>query len=216
MRKMNRDELIKRILGCILGNLLISLGVTFAKVADLGIDPFNGMCMSVSAFIGIPYTVYTWIFNLVCFAMEFIWGRKYIHIGTFLNWFMVSFVIDFFLKLQGWLGIPSPVQLLPRFLTLGIGLLVTSLGLAIYQRADLGIAPYDVLPIMYCDYHPKFPYFWARVIVDVLCVGGMLLTRSTLIGIGTLLIALGLGPIIHLFTRLLEKLFPEPQPRTQE
>lgn len=42
---------------------------------------------AVSARIGIPYAVYTPIFNLALFGLELLFGRKYIHIGTFVNCF---------------------------------------------------------------------------------------------------------------------------------
>ena len=164
--------------------------------------------MSVSAFFNIDYRIYTWTFNLLCFTFEIIWGRKYIHIGTFINWFLVSYAVQFFLDTHESLTLPTPQTLPMRVLLLLVALPVISLGLAIYQEADLGIAPYDVIPIMFCERHPKFPYFWARIILDSSAVIGILATGSSLIGIGTLLTALGLGPIINMFSVILEKIFP--------
>ncbi len=197
-------ELALRTVACIIGNIIIGLGVAMAKIADLGIDPFNGMCMSVSAYWDVPYTTFTLCFNLSCFVFEIIWGRKYINIGTFINWFLICYDVSFFLWLFGGL-FPAPESLAARIILLVGALFVMSFGLAVYQMADLGVSPYDVLPIMFCDRVTKFPYFWARIIVDSLCVTGMLLSKSDLIGIGTLLTALGLGPIIHLFTVLLTR-----------
>lgn len=208
MKITDRRILTERILICILGNAIIGLGVAVAKIADLGIDPFNGMTMSVAGFLGIDYMVFTWAFNLLCFAAEILWGRKYINIGTFINWFLVSFAVTIFLNLYAILDLPFPSSMAARIPVLIIAVIVMSLGVALYQFADLGIAPFDVIPIMFCDRHPKFPYFWARIILDSAAVLGIILTGSGLIGVGTLITALGLGPIVHFFMYRLKKRYP--------
>lgn len=206
IRCPDKKTLLLRTLFCILGNAIIGLGVAMSKTADFGIDPFNGMCMSVSAFFDINYMLYTWTFNLCCFVFEILWGRHYIHIGTFINWFLVSYAVTFFLNLSGPVSIPHPETVPGRIVLLVLSLLVISFGLAVYQIADLGIAPYDAIPFMFCERHPNFPYFWARIILDSACVTGILLTHGDLLGVGTLLTALGLGPVVHLFMVLLKKL----------
>ena len=208
MRKFGKKELLIRVIACVIGNLLIALGVALAKIASLGNDPFNGMCMSVSAFFNVPYTVFTWSLHLLFFLAEILWGRKYIHIGTFINWFLISFAVSGILAGYD-LILPRPDGLAVRIVILVFGLVICSLGLAVYQTADLGVAPYDALPIIFCDRFKKFPFFWARMIEDSLCVLGIVFTLNPeehLLGIGTLLFALGLGPIIHLFINLLKKL----------
>lgn len=208
MRKFGKKELWIRVIACIIGNLLIALGVALAKIASLGNDPFNGMCMSVSAFFHLPYTVFTWSLHLLFFLFEILWGRKYIHIGTFINWFLISFAVSGILSGYD-LILPRPDGLSVRIVILVFGLVICSLGLAVYQTADLGVAPYDALPIIFCDRFKKFPFFWARMIEDSLCVLGIVFTLNPeehLLGIGTLLFALGLGPIIHLFMNLLKRL----------
>ncbi len=207
MKYDSKKEWTKHIIACIVGNLLISVGVSLAKIASLGNDPFNGMCMSVSSFFNINYPLFTWGLNLTFFVFELIWGRKYIHIGTFLNWFMISYFVSAILKLYG-LFLPTPESFAIRIPVLVAGVVICSLGIALYQFADLGVSPYDVLPIMFCDTFKKFPYFWARIIEDGVCVIGILLTfnaESKLLGIGTVIFALGMGPIIHLFTNILKK-----------
>lgn len=217
MKKLNIDRktLTLRVLACILGNAIIGLGVAMSKTADFGIDPFNGMCMSVSAFFGINYMIYTWTFNLCCFLFEIIWGRHYINIGTFINWFLVSYAVTFFLNLRDTLTLNVPATVVGRIVLLVASLIVISLGLAIYQLADLGIAPYDAIPFMFCERHKKFPYFWARIILDSLAVSGILLTHGDLLGVGTLLTALGLGPVVHLFMNILRKLFMKNEKEEQ-
>ena len=207
MKEENIIPLPKRIMVCIIGNILVSLGIALAKIAALGSDPFNGMCLSVSAFFNWEYWIFNWICNLIFFACEFIWGRKYINVGTVLNWFMVGYIADFFMKLYSWV-FPEAKALYVRIPLLIFGIIALAFGIALYQQADWGIAPYDALPIIAHDYFPKIPYFWCRMIEDGLCVVGMALTitpKAKFLGAGTVVFAFCMGPVIHLFTKLLTR-----------
>lgn len=201
---IDKKELTVRIIACIIGNIFIGLGVALTKMAALGNDPFNGKCMSVSAFIGVPYTYYTLCFNTVLFIFELIWGRKYINIGTFINWFLLCYVVSFFLPIfENTIGYPESIVI--RLLILIVGLLVCSLGIALYQYADLGVAPYDAIPLMIVDYHPKVKFFAARVVLDCTLVVLIFLTGG-IVNVGTVANAFGLGPIVHFYTWIIRKL----------
>jgi len=205
--KINKKDFFGRMIVCIIGILFISLGVALAKIASLGNDPCNGMWMSVSKFLGISYPVFAWGMNLLMFTVEIIWGRRYINIGTFLNWLLVSFAADYMLKAYDLL-LSRPDNLLIRVPMLAAGIVVCSLGIALYQVADLGVAPYDALSLIASERIKKLPYFWARIIEDSACVGIILLTYKSedhLLGVGTVLFAFCLGPIIFAFTKMLMK-----------
>ena len=194
----------RRVAMCIIGNIILGLGVALTKLTAFGNDPFNGMCMAVSARIGIPYAVYTPIFNLALFGLELLFGRKYIHIGTFVNWFLLCYAVSFFLWIGELFGVTVLSGMALRLAVLVIGLIVISFGLALYQRADLGVAPYDAIPLMVCDRWPRVPFFWARIALVGLCtVVGWL--AGGIVGIGTLLTALALGPVVDFFMRRLDK-----------
>ena len=68
------------------------------------------------------------------------------------------------------------------------------------SKADEGVAPYDSLSLIMTERWPKIPYFWHRMSNDVLCALICYLTGGV-IGIGTLVTAFGLGPVIHFFNR---------------
>lgn len=200
---LTKESLIK-ILLCVFGNLIIGIGVALTKMAAFGNDPFNGSCMAVSAALHIPYTTYTLLFNAALFVLEILFGRKYIGIGTFVNWFLLCYVVDFFLPIWELL-IGTPDSILLRLLILLGGLLITSLGLSIYQSANAGVAPYDAIPLMFTNRFPKVPFFAARIALDALCTL-LILVCGGIVSIGTLCTVFGLGPIVQMFTHLL---FPE-------
>ena len=74
---------------CLLGNFIIGVGVAFIKSAAFGIDPFNGGCMALAGALGVPYTLFTLCLNTVLFIALLLWGRRYMNIGTFINWFLL-------------------------------------------------------------------------------------------------------------------------------
>ena len=71
-----------------------------------------------------------------------------------------------------------------------------------YQLPKQGVAPYDSISLIMTERWPKIPYFWHRMSNDVLCALICYLTGGV-VGIGTLVTAFGLGPVIHFFNRFL-------------
>ena len=49
-------------------------------------------------------------------------------------------------------------------------MLILSFSCALYQTADVGIAPYDALSLLLARKLPV-PYFWCRIFTDGVCVG---------------------------------------------
>ena len=62
----------------------------------------------------------------------------------------------------------------------------------------MGIAPYDALSLIMEERTP-LPYFWCRMITDSVCAVIAFLAGG-IVGLGTLVCALGLGPFINFFT----------------
>ena len=79
-----------------------------------------------------------------------------------------------------------------------VGVLVLSLACALYQTADLGIAPYDALSLTLAG-KTRIRYFWCRILTDSICVVAAF-ALGGIIGAGTLVCALGLGPFIQWFS----------------
>lgn len=57
---------------------------------------------------------------------------------------------------------------------------------------------------MVCDRWPRVPFFWARIALDGLSTVVVWLAGG-IVGIGTLLTALALGPVVDFFMRRLDK-----------
>ncbi len=194
---MNRNRnYIRRVLIMCFAIFIMGLGIALFKVSLMGNDPCSAFTMSLAAKLGMSFSRFLIILNTFYFAVEFLWGRKYIGIGTFVNWVFVGIFTDFFAGTIEAIWI-IPEAFLPRLPIMLAGILILSLAASMYQTSDVGIAPYDSLSIILSDRFP-IPYFWCRIFTDSLCALGAFLLGG-IVGLGTLVCALGLGPFIQYF-----------------
>ena len=188
----------KRVFWCLVGVIIIGLGCALFKQSACGNDAFTALNITISERTGISLGTVTVLINCFYLIFPLIWGRKYINIGTILNGVLLGYIVDFFYKIiSGAFG--APATLAVRLVWLVPAVIVISLGISLYQTADLGVGPYDYLALGLRD-HLHLPYFACRIGTDSLCALIAFLLGG-LIGIGTLLCALCLGPFTQFFDR---------------
>ena len=189
----------RRLIAVFLGNILIGIGVAIFRMTLLGNDPSTAFVLSVAAKAGMVLAPTLWICGAAWFALELLWGRKHIGLGTFVNWFLLGVVADGVTWVLNHL-FTVPEAFLLRFLIMLLTLPVVSLGVSLYQSSELGASPYDSLALILDDRFPQIPYFWCRIAVDgtatllAWLLGGI-------VGLGTLACALCLGPFVHFFNQ---------------
>ena len=178
----------RRIVGMMVGIVIIGLGIALFKQSHLGNDSISALNMRLAELLGISLGVQN--------------GRKYIGLGTFVNGIGMGFIITFFYDpIAAAFG---PAASLPEQLVwVVLAVLVTALGASLYQTADLGIAPYDYLSLGLRDY-THFQYFGCRVFTDAFCALLCWLLGG-LVGLGTLICAFCLGPFIQFFNGLVSE-----------
>ena len=203
------DTKTKRIICCFLGVIIIGLGCALFKHSHCGNDAFTALNIAISDKTGISLGNITVIMNCIYLIFPLIWGRKYLGIGTILNGVLLGYIVDFFYNiLNNVFG--APVSLIARLAWLIPAILIISLGISLYQTADLGVGPYDYLALGLRD-HFHFPYFACRIFTDSMCALAAFLLGG-LVGIGTLICALGLGPFTQFFDGAVsKKLMPETE-----
>lgn len=189
----------KRFLVMLIGNIILGLGVAIFKLSTMGNDPFNGMNMAVSAYIGIPYAVYQVIVNAALFVFQLFAGRRLIGVGTIVNAVLLGFVVTFFYNILT-ASIGAPTTIFFRIVTVFIGVMVCSLGLSLYQKSDAGVAPYDALALIMDRRFKKISYFWCRIMTDACCALICFLFGG-IVGLGTLVSTFGFGPFVQFFDK---------------
>ncbi len=186
----------RRIVGMVVGIVIIGLGIALFKQSHLGNDSISALNMRLAEIFGLSLGVQNILANILFFALEVWVGRQYIGLGTFINGIFMGFIVTFFYDpIAAHFG---PAASFPEQLVwVVLAVIVTALGASLYQTADLGIAPYDSLALELRDYTPV-PYFGCRVFTDALCAFLAWITGG-LVGLGTLICAFCLGPVIQFF-----------------
>ena len=202
-------ELVRRSIGTVLGVLFVGVGVGFYRMALFGMDPFQTLMGGLDAIIPTVSFGTLWLATLVTMLIvPLIFKRSLVGPGTIINLLAVGYVIDvshqFLLN-----NIPNH-SLALRTLWLIIGLIIISMAMAFYFTANMGVSAYDAIALVIAERHPRIPFKYWRIICDWTCLiagvtlfllaGNGISGLNTLIGIGTIIAAFGMGPLITLFS----------------
>lgn len=202
----SKNVFLKKFLVSLTGIVILGFGVAVFKLSNMGCDPFNGMNMAVSENLPITYANYHVIISLVFFAIQIIWARHMIGISTIIDALLSGYITTFFYNV--FLRIYIPNNMISQIILMFFGVAICSLGLAMYLSSYSGASPYDSLPFILNKHFPKVPYVCCRVFVDgmsaVICIlaGGI---GYHYFGVGTLVCALGVGPMVQFYNNIFFK-----------
>lgn len=127
--------------------------------------------------------------------LDFFLDKHYIGIATFVNMFLTGYIVDFSQFVIQHL-IPSPSVMI-RILLLIIAVVVMCFASSLYMTSDLGVSVYDAIPIVISN-RSKRPFRFCRIGCDLICV--IIGTLCGLLpGLGTLITAFFMGPLIEFF-----------------
>lgn len=183
-----RSELRRRLPRLLGGLFLFGFGTALMVVADLGLGPWDVFHQGISVHTSIPIGSVVIITGIAVLVL-WIPLRERIGIGTLLNAVLIGVVMDLTLL---WLG--TPPSTIIRWLYLVGGVLIVGVGSGYYIGAGLGPGPRDGLMTGLAK--RGWPIGLARFGVELVAlIGGWLLGGT--IGAGTVLFALGIGPLVH-------------------
>jgi uncharacterized membrane protein YczE len=189
-----------RLAVCVLGIVLLGLGVALTVRADLGLSPWDVLHQGIADQTGIPMgTVSILVGALVLLA--WIPLRQRPGVATVLNVVGVGLAIDACL-----LVLPETSNLAARWALLLTGLVLMAVATGLYIGAGLGSGPRDGLMMGLAA--RGVPVRIGRTTIELVVLGtGFLLGGR--VGIGTVVLALGIGPLVHV---ALERLSAAPHP----
>ena len=197
----------KRILMSLFGVLISGVCVGFMKVAAFGVDPFQVLVSGLDRTIPIAFGTLYVLINAVLLLFSLVADRHNIGIATFINLFLLGYVVDF---TKGTLDhlFPAPGMVL-RIVFMVFGIVVLCIGSALYMTADLGVSTYDAVAIVMSRKWKWGKFKYVRICTDVVCVlaGGLLIYLGSgsfgeiaaSIGVGTIVTAFFMGPLIEFF-----------------
>ncbi|MBP5528926.1 MAG: hypothetical protein J6X80_02645 [Lachnospiraceae bacterium] len=198
---------VKRVLMSLCGVVICAISVGIFKIAALGVDPFQSFMAGLDAIIPLKFGILYVITNAVLLLFALIFDRHYIGVATFINLFLLGFITQFTYELlQKIIVNPSIVV---RIICLVVGVVIICFGSAFYMTADLGVSTYDAIALIISHTWKKGKFQYVRIITDLVCVilgvllfllaGGKILQIPTIAGVGTIITAFFMGPLIEFF-----------------
>lgn len=183
------DFVFKRLLPLLIGFVIWGLAVALQVRADLGLSPWDVFHQGLGNHLGIGIG---WAGVVTSIGVLLLWIplRMKPGLGTILNAVVIGPSAEFFLKI-----IETPDNIVIRWAFMLGGIVLMAIGSALYLPARLGAGPRDGMMV---GLNKKFEFSirLSRTIVEVaaLIIGFFL---GGTVGLGTLVIAVGLGPTVQ-------------------
>ena len=197
----------KRIFMSLFGVLISGVCVGFMKVAAFGVDPFQVLVAGLDRTIPIQFGTLYVLINVVLLLFSLVADRHNIGLATFINLFLLGYVVDFTRNTLSAL-FPAPGMVL-RVAFMIFGIVALCIGSALYMTADLGVSTYDAVAIVMSRKWKWGQFKYVRICTDLVCVllGGLLIYLGSgsfgeivaSIGVGTIVTAFFMGPLIEFF-----------------
>ena len=197
----------RRIFMSLFGVIICAISVGIFKIAALGVDPFQSLMSGLDKLIPISFGTLYVIVNLILLTFSLLVDRHNIGIATFINLFLLGYITEYtYSFLQTIIVNPSMIT---RFICLIIGIVIICFGSAFYMTADLGVSTYDAVAIVLAYKWKLAKFKFCRIATDLVCViagtvifligGGAFKEVPTIVGIGTIITAFFMGPLIEFF-----------------
>ncbi len=197
----------KRVTMSLLGVLICAMAVGSFKMAALGVDPFQSLMAGMDRLIPIPFGTLYMLANAVLLLFSLAADRHNIGLATFFNLFLFGYITQFTL---GFLQRIFPDPSMPgRIVFLIAGIVIMCFGSAFYMTADLGVSTYDAVAIVMSRKWKWGKFQYVRICTDLVCVllgiglfllaGGSFGEITAAVGIGTIITAFFMGPLIEFF-----------------
>lgn len=181
-------ELVRRVPRLVIGLALFGFGIALMVLADLGLSPWEVLHQGISRTTGVPIGTVGIITGALVLLL-WIPLRERVGIGTMLNVVLIGIVIDLTL----WLAPIEPTAAWHQWVLLIVGILIIAVATGLYIGVGLGPGPRDGL--MTGIGKRGVPIGLARGAIELTVLGLGFLLGGT-VGIGTLLFAFGIGPLV--------------------
>ncbi|MHC9044234.1 membrane protein YczE [Microbacterium saperdae] len=187
----SRRDLGERGLQLLLGLFLYGVALGLMVRGGIGVSPWDVLALGVAGQSGLGYGVVT---NLVAVVVLLLWIplRQRVGLGTLLNALLIGPSADLTLAV-----VPAPPSIwvgAPMFL---LGLVLLAFATGLYISANFGPGPRDGLMTGLVRRTG-----WSVWVVRTLIEGSVLVIGFLLggpVGVGTVLFALGIGPLVGWF-----------------
>ena len=186
-----KKQLRTRLPRLLVGLVLFGIGIAVMVVANLGLSPWEVLHQGISRNTGIPIGTVGILTGIVVLVL-WIPLKERIGIGTILNVILIGLVVDLTLWLM-----PDTIELLwLRWAFMLGGTVVIAFGSGLYIGAGLGPGPRDGLMMGLQRKGINVGIARIGIEVSVLIIGWLM---GGTVGIGTVVFAFGVGPLVAVF-----------------
>ena len=202
-----KGEPKKRILMSVIGVAVCGISVGFFKRAAFGVDPFQSLMSGLDSLLPIGFGTLYVLANLLLLSFALIADRHYIGIATVINLLFLGYIAQYTHEFL--LMVFPGLSLFWRFIFLIIGIVTMCIASSFYFVADLGVSTYDAVALIISGTWHVMAFRWCRIITDLVCVvlgsalyllsGNPLRSLPEVVGIGTIITAFFMGPLIEFF-----------------
>ena len=190
-------SVLPRLPGLVAGLVAFGVGIGLMAQAGLGLGPWEVLHQGLGRLTGLQLGTVSILLGLPILALWWPLGERP-GIGTLLNVLLIGTATNAAIGL-----LPLATWLPEQLLMMLAGVLTIGIGSGLYLGADLGPGPRDGLMT---GLHHRFGWSIrrSRTLVELsVLVAGYLLGGT--VGIGTLVFALGIGPLVQLFLGVFDR-----------
>lgn len=194
---MKRSKLFLNTGQAILGLLVLAMGLYLTIQANIGLAPWDCLCMGISGKTGFSYGQISFSIGVVTIAADLLLKEK-IGPGTLLNAAICGPTVDLLTYLN---VVPMQSSFIGGLFLMLAGIFVQGFGRYIYMSAALSCGPRDALVVGVGKKFSKISIEKVNtaILAIVLSVGIVLGGKA---GVGTIISAFGLGTVMQfIFSR---------------
>jgi len=181
-----------------LGVILFGFGEGLLIVAGIGASPWSVLHQGIAINLGVSVGTIAFLVSFFVLLLWYFLDQK-IGMGTIINFIIIAIMIDVTIYF-----FDKPDQFFFQLLEVVIGILIIGFGTAMYLIANLGAGPRDGL-MTGLQKKTNTPIALVRACIEIIVVllGWFL---GGIFGIGTLVFAIGIGPLVALGLKLIKTL----------
>lgn len=194
--------ILKKTVTAVFAFLLNGMGVSFFILAGFGLDTISVFSTGLANVFHTTVGMASLGFYFTVILAAFFYNRRYINVATVLSLVIVGPSIDLFTNLFSQILTPES-GLVIRVVFFIAACLILAFAVALYLSLHLGISAADIIPVAVSDRFRR-QFRWCKVAFDItIVILGILMGGN--FGIGTVITAFTIGPMIQFIRQKLEK-----------
>lgn len=187
-----------------LGIFIVCIGVSFNNNTQLGNDPIGIIYDGVRSIWGLSYLQLGYVSNFInvgLLLIPYLYGRKYLNVGTFL--YLIPYGVFISIGSNLYTHIFTSGDLGIRLLAGAVGCLMYFIGISIFVASNIGVDPFNGFMLTIRD-NTGWSMRRSKITMDVvLTILGFLLGGK--FGIITIFTAITTGPAIQFFSGIFKR-----------